>query len=97
MLAIMCGLRALIEVLRAYDTRANDDRKPVVMLMNRFLDPVCNILQTAAQEQSEMQFEMMILCCKIFHISNRCTLLPCMHDMSKITEWINYFVSILET
>ena len=90
------GLRALREVVRGLQEELDESRKPLFILMDRFLPMLERILQISASNESPTQLETMILILKIFHLANYHQLLPCMMQMDRLTPWIEFMVNILD-
>jgi hypothetical protein len=72
---IISGLRALKEVLRAYEFEIDEERKPIYQIVDLFFPQLEKLIQYVTSGNSANQILLMHLISKIFFISNQVTYL----------------------
>ncbi len=107
---IISGLRALKELLRAYEFEIDEERKPIYQIVDLFFPVLEKLIQYVTTANSPNQILLMHLISKIFFLSNQVTNLliilqynlqivicPSLMQSGRLMPWISFFKGILET
>jgi hypothetical protein len=91
------GLRALKELVRAFQYEVDQKRKHLIDIGHHFLPHLETMMSAQINSQGPNQFKMLILICKIFYMCNTMRMLPNLILPKALEQWIGFFGAILES
>ena len=94
----LVGLRALKEVIRAFQLEVDEKRKILVAVAEHFFPTLETMMQgIISRSDSPNQLQIMILISKIFYMCNAVRLLPFLVEPGKLNNWIEIFAAVLDS
>ena len=96
--AQLIGLRALKEIVRAFQFEVDEKRKILVCVAEHFFPTLEAMMQgIISRSDSPNQLQIMILISKIFYMCIHVKLLPFLVEPGKLNNWIEIFAAVLDS